>query len=136
MCAPSHGRRVWRSVEVLVLQAMLHTPTPSGATLTMPPMRPKQAVRLADRIWDTAAVVLIAVGVALFAFARRALLSLAAGTYEMPEGMSYVARTDFHVTQSRIALWLIAVGVIVGAAAALRHRMRTRPSVGGSGSAH
>lgn len=92
----------------------------------MPPLPPKRDVRLADRIWDAASVLLIGSGVGLFAYARRALQSLAAGTYEVPPGVWYTARADLHVTQSRIALWLIAVGVIVGVVAALRHRMRPR----------
>lgn len=92
----------------------------------MPPIAPPRAVNLADRLWDATAVFLIGGGVGLFAYARSALQSMAAGTYDLPPGVSAVAQTDLHVTQSRLGLWLVAVGVIVGVVAALRHRMRPR----------
>lgn len=64
-------------------------------------------------------------GIGLFAFARNALTGIGNGTRAMPEGMSAVAVTQFHVAQSSIALWIVGVGVLIGAAAAVRHRVKS-----------
>lgn len=80
--------------------------------------------RLADRLWDAAALLFVVCGVYLFASSRRALTSIGDGTYAMPPGISAVARTDMHVAQSRLGLALGAIGVLVGVAAAVRHRLR------------
>lgn len=61
-------------------------------------------------------------GIVLFAFARQALNGIGAGTRDMPAGISAVAVTDFHVAQSRLGLWVIGLGVLVGVVAAVRHR--------------
>lgn len=106
--------------------AMTSTPILTDTVTTPPPGRPSGAVHVTDRLWDAAAVLLAGGGVALFLVARAALQSLAAGTYEIPPDVSAIARAEFHVTQSRIALWLVAVGVIVGVVAAIRHRLRSR----------
>jgi uncharacterized membrane protein YidH (DUF202 family) len=89
-------------------------------------MPERHAVRRSDRLWDAAAVILVLAGVALFFVARQALGDLGAGTYQVPKGVSAVARTDLHVTQTRLALWLVAVGMVLGAVAALRHHI-SRP---------
>ena len=80
-------------------------------------------VRLRDRVMDFAAALCLVIGAGLFLFARRALGSLAAGTYSAPGG-KLVERTDFHVTQSRLGLWLVAAGLTLAAAAAISHAQR------------
>ncbi len=85
---------------------------------------PAGAPRLADRLTDATAILLVLGGIGLFAFARTALTGIANGTRAMPRGMSAVAVTDFHVAQSRLGLWIVVVGVLVGVVAAIRHRLR------------
>ena len=63
-------------------------------------------------------------GITLFAFARSALTGIGNGTRNVPEGISAVAVTQFHVAQSSIALWIVGLGVMVGVVAAVRHRVR------------
>lgn len=63
-------------------------------------------------------------GIALFAFARNALNGIGAGTRAMPDGISAVAVTDFHVAQSKMGLFIVMLGIMVGVIAAVRHRMR------------
>jgi hypothetical protein len=87
---------------------------------------PSAAVRFSDRLWDLAALALVLGGVGLFLFARHALDTLGAGTYNVPKGVTYVSRTDLHVAQTRMGIYFIAMGVLVGVAAALRHRFRAR----------
>ena len=72
---------------------------------------------------DAAALLMVLGGIVLFAFARQALTGIGAGTREMPQGMSAVAVTDFHVAQSRLGLFIVVVGVLVGIVAAVRHKM-------------
>jgi hypothetical protein len=84
----------------------------------------KPAPSSADRMMDAAALLMVLGGISLFAFARQALTGIGAGTREMPSGISAVAVTDFHVAQSRMGLFVVALGVLVGAAAAVRHRLR------------
>ena len=83
----------------------------------------------ADRIIDAAAVLLVAGGVGLFLFARQALTAIGDGTRDMPKGVSAVAVADFHVAQSKMGLWIVAVGVLVGVVAAVRHKLRSIPAV-------
>jgi hypothetical protein len=90
----------------------------------MTPTTPQREVHFTDRLWDAAAVLVAGSGVVLFAVARGALSALGEGTYDMPAGVTAVSRADFHATQSRFALWLVAVGVLFGLVAAIRHRMR------------
>ena len=90
-------------------------PTASGA-----------AVRFSDRLWDLIALALVLGGVGLFFFARHALDTLGAGTYNVPSGVTYVSRADLHVAQTRLGIYCIVMGVVVGVAAALRHRFRAR----------
>jgi hypothetical protein len=78
----------------------------------------------ADRMMDAASLLMVLGGISLFAFARQALTGIGAGTRDMPSGISAVAVTDFHVAQSRMGLFIVAVGVLVGVVAALRHRLR------------
>lgn len=85
---------------------------------------PPREVHFTDRLWDAAAVLVAGSGVVLFAVARRALRALGEGTYDVPAGVSAVSRVDFHAAQSRFAIWLVAIGVLFGLVAALRHRMR------------
>jgi hypothetical protein len=80
-------------------------------------------VRLRERAIDLVAATCLVGGVALFLFARRALGSLAAGTYDAPGG-TMIAHTDFHVTQSRLGIWLVAAGLTLAAAAAISHAQR------------
>ena len=63
-------------------------------------------------------------GIALFAFARNALNGIGGGTRAMPKGVSAVVVTDFHVAQSKMGLFVVMLGVLVGVVAAVRHRIR------------
>lgn len=87
---------------------------------------PQRAVRRSDRLWDVVAVLVAGGGVVLFAIARRALNALSSGTYRVPDGVTAVSRADLHVAQSRFAIWLVTLGVLIGVVAALRHRTRAR----------
>jgi hypothetical protein len=75
-----------------------------------------------DRIWDAAALIVVLTGIGLFVFARNALTSISEGTYVMPTGVSAVAQTDLHVAQSRLGIFVIVAGVLVGVIAAARHQ--------------
>jgi hypothetical protein len=90
------------------------------------PATPQPVVRPADRLWDLAALTLVVGGAGLFVFARRALASLGDGTYTVAKGVTYVSRADYHLAQTRIGSYCIAMGVVVGVVAALRHRLRAR----------
>ncbi len=98
-------------------------PSPFNA---IEPRTGTRRVRASDRFWDAAALILVAFGVVLFFFARHALSALASGTYHTPNGVTYVSRTDLHVAQTRMAIWFIVMGVLVGVTAAARHRLRER----------
>jgi hypothetical protein len=74
---------------------------------------------------DATALLMVLGGIALFAFARQALTGIGAGTRDMPEGISAVAVTDFHVAQSRLGLWIVGLGVLVGVVAAVRHKLKS-----------
>lgn len=84
----------------------------------------KPAPTSADRIFDAAALIMVLGGIGLFAFARHALTSIGNDTRAMPQGISAVAVTDFHVAQSKMGLWIVGLGVLVGVVAAVRHRLR------------
>lgn len=88
-------------------------------------MPPTRSPRRIDRLADAAALVLVLGGIGLFAYARHALSGIGDGTRAMPSGLSAVAVTDFHVAQSRLGLWIVVLGVLVGIAAAARHKLRT-----------
>lgn len=81
-----------------------------------------RAVRFSDRIFDTAAVILLAVGIGFFATGRSSLSRLAAGEFERQEGVSMVTIAERHDGQTRLGLWLIGSGLVVGVAAASRYR--------------
>lgn len=83
---------------------------------------PRTANRRVERLWDVSALVCMAAGAGLFYLARRALQSIAAGTYDLPPGTSAVARTDLHVLQSQAGIALVCVGVLVGVYSAWRFR--------------
>lgn len=78
-------------------------------------------VRTVDRIADAVAASFIVAGVGLFLFARQSLTSLANGTYRVAAGSSYVARADVHAAQSKLGLWLAALGLAIAIASALSH---------------
>lgn len=82
----------------------------------------KRAPSSVDRLIDATALLMVLGGVVLFAFARQALNAIGAGTRDMPAGISAVAVTDFHVAQSRLGLWIVGLGVMIGIVAAARHR--------------
>ena len=84
----------------------------------------KPAPSAADRVLDATALLMVLGGVALFAFARSALAGIGGGTRAMPEGISAVAVTDFHVAQSKMGLFIVVLGVLVGVVAAVRHKLR------------
>lgn len=78
----------------------------------------------ADRIIDATALLMVAGGIGLFAYARQALTAIGDGTRTMPQGVSAVAVADFHVAQSKMGLFIVTLGVLVGIVAAVRHRFR------------
>lgn len=72
-------------------------------------------------------MLLILAGMTLFLLARNGLASLAAGTHQLPPGISsYVQRADYFSAQSVLGLGMVGVGVAVGMAAAVRHLLRRR----------
>ena len=79
----------------------------------------------ANRIMDAAALLMVVGGVALFGFARKALMEIGAETRVMPKGISAVAVADYHVAQSKMGLFIISLGVLTGIVAAVRHKLRT-----------
>lgn len=83
----------------------------------------KTAPTYADRIVDAAALIMVLGGIGLFAFARNALTGIGNGTREMPAGVSAVVVADFHVAQSKVGLWIVGLGVLVGIVAAVRHKL-------------
>jgi hypothetical protein len=85
----------------------------------------KTAPNSADRFLDATALLMVLGGIALFAFARNALTGIGGGTRAMPEGMSAVAITDFHVAQSKMGLVIVTLGVIFGVIAAVRHKLKS-----------
>jgi hypothetical protein len=84
----------------------------------------KPAPSSADRVLDATALLMVLGGIGLFAFARNALTGIGGETRAMPEGISAVAVTDFHVAQSKMGLFIVTLGVMVGVIAAVRHRIR------------
>ncbi len=100
----------------------LEAQSPSSASPVAP------SVRRQDRAVDAAAALCLTAGVAVFAMGRRALSSIADGTYPAPLGESWVARADFHAAQIRWGMILIGVGVGVARVSAIRHAQHPRPS--------
>lgn len=78
----------------------------------------------ANRIIDAAALLMVVGGVALFAWARKALMEIGDGSRIMPKGISAVAVADFHVAQSKMGLFIISLGVLTGIVAAVRHKLK------------
>lgn len=89
-------------------------------------VKPRRVVRPQDRLWDLSAAGFVVGGMILFAFGRRALNSLADGTYPPPKGESWVARADLHTAQTRWGIWLIVAGVVLASISALRHTVYKR----------
>jgi len=84
----------------------------------------KRAPSRFDRITDVAAILLVLGGMALFAFARSRLSGIGAETDALPRDGTAVALTDFHVAQSRMGLFIVVLGVLLGVVAAVRHRLK------------
>jgi hypothetical protein len=84
----------------------------------------KTAPNFADRAIDAAALIMVLGGIGMFAIARNALTGIGDGTRAMRPGISAVAVADFHVAQSKMGLWIVSLGVLVGVVAAIRHRLR------------
>ena len=78
----------------------------------------------ADRVLDVTALLMVLGGIILFAFARSALTGIGNGSRTAPAGMSAVAVADFHVAQSKMGLFIVALGVLLGLVAAVRHKLR------------
>ena len=109
----------------------MNTPLEWSARGKLVPSRPpvERGVHAADRLWDALAVLLILAGTTLFLLARNGLASLASGARALPAGVSsHVQRADYFTAQSSLGLGLIAAGVVVGFAAAIRHTIRRRNS--------
>jgi hypothetical protein len=98
----------------------------SSVSAVAPTPRVPRPVRVQERALDIAAALFLGAGVLLFGIARRALGQLANGTYDVPAGVLFVTRADFHAAQSRVGLWLVGAGLVVGAIAALQHFRRRR----------
>ena len=84
----------------------------------------KTAPNSADRFIDAIALLMVLGGTAMFFFARSALTGIGEGTRLAPPGTSAVAYADFQVAQSKLGIWVIGVGVLVGIVAAVRHKLR------------
>ena len=84
----------------------------------------KTAPNSADRFVDAIAVFTVLAGLTRFAFARHALTSIGNGTRVASPGTSNVALADLHVAQSKLGLWIVGVGILIGVVAAVRHRLR------------
>jgi hypothetical protein len=87
-------------------------------------VKPASTPTSADRVLDVTALLMVLGGIILFAFARSALTGIGNGSRTAPQGMSAVAVADFHVAQSKMGLFIVALGVLVGIVAAVRHRLR------------
>ena len=83
----------------------------------------KTAPNSVDRLIDAVALLLVLGGITMFALARSALTGIGDGTRLAPAGQA-VAYADFQVAQSRIGLWVLGAGVLVGVLAAARHKLR------------
>ena len=79
---------------------------------------------------DALAAVLLLAGIVLFAVGRRALTSLANGTYHVPTGVTWVSRADHHAGQTHWGLALVAAGGAVALFGAWRHARHRRLSSG------
>ena len=86
----------------------------------------KRAPSSVDRLIDATSLLMVLGGIVLFAFARQTLRAIGAGTHDMPQGISAVTVTDFHVAQSRLGLFIVVLGVLVGVVAAVRHLRNSR----------
>ena len=95
------------------------------ATTGMPSLVVPPAVRrrprLADRLWDGIAALLLVAGIAAFFYARSALTRIADQTAAPPAEGSWVARTERIDLISRAGLWLVGAGALVGAVSSIRH---------------
>ena len=106
------------------MQSPLSIPTRGN---TAAPLRSNRGVHSADRLWDALSALLILAGTTLFLLARNGLASIAAGTHQLPDGMtSWVQRADYFSAQSSLGLAIAAAGVGVGVWAAVRHMIRKR----------
>ena len=93
----------------------------------VPPHTTDASVRMAERLWDALAGLLILSGVTLFLLARNGLASIAAGTHVLPPGVpTFVQRADYFSAQSSLGLGMVAVGIAVGLVASIRHALRRR----------
>src|SRR5262245_59209655 len=84
----------------------------------------KRAPGKFDRAVDVAAILLVLAGVALFFYARSVLVGMGNETGALPKDGTAVALADFHVAQTRMGLFLVALGLLVGVAAAVRHKLK------------
>lgn len=84
------------------------------------------SARSLDRTFDLVAAIFLVGGVALFAIGRQALAALAAGTYYVAKGGTYVARAEYHDAQTRLGLWLVGAGILVALLSAALHARRRR----------
>jgi len=101
--------------------------TTTDSEMSVSPSLPAAApVRRADRAFDAVAALCLAGGVALFVLGRRALASLAAGTYPAPVGETWVARADLHAAQTQWGGGLVVIGVALALVSAMRHVIHRR----------
>ena len=83
----------------------------------------KTAPSSADRFIDAVALLMVLGGITMFSFARSALTGFCDGRRVPPSGEA-VAYADFQVAKSKIGLWVLGAGVLLGIVAAVRHKMR------------
>jgi hypothetical protein len=84
----------------------------------------KHAPNRFDRIIDAIAILTVLGGIALYAYARKSLIGMGNELPILPKDGTAVALADFYVAQSRMGLFIVSLGVLVGVAAAVRHRLR------------
>jgi hypothetical protein len=86
----------------------------------------KTAPNSADRFIDAVALLMVLGGVAMFAWARSSLTGIGDETRLAPSGTSAVAFADLLVARSNLGLWVVAIGIVIGVVAAVRHFLQSR----------
>jgi hypothetical protein len=80
----------------------------------------------ADRFVDAIALVMVLGGIVLFGLARSTLIGIGNETRLAPPGTTAVAYADLLVARSNLGLWVVAIGIVIGVVAAVRHFLQSR----------
>ena len=94
------------------------------ATSLSQTVKPASAPTSANRVLDVTALLMVVGGIVLFAFARSALTGIGNGSRTAPAGMSAITMADFHVAQSKMGLFIVVLGVLLGVIATVRHKLQ------------